>query len=125
MTPAAAGSERAGRGFNPGDVPENKRPRGGGTPGGRPHLLARCSIQNVQPLNRPGNAASPLNPDAAFDAAARAELLERYPGLWKRTDEDLIGIIGDPFTRLMSDADELVAACAIILERRLAGVGGV
>jgi hypothetical protein len=49
------------------------------------------------------------------------ELLDRYPGLLDKPDDDLIDLVGNP-PALMADADEVSATAAVILERRLSGL---
>jgi hypothetical protein len=49
------------------------------------------------------------------------ELLDRYVGLLDKPDAELIDLIADP-PALMSDADEVVAAAAIVLQRRIDGL---
>jgi hypothetical protein len=78
------------------------------------------------PHSRPAVETAPAS-DEQTDAeyAARRcdeqELLDRYCGLLDKPDDELIGLVADP-PALMVDADEVAAAAAIILERRLSGL---
>jgi hypothetical protein len=78
------------------------------------------------PQSRPPVETRPVS-DEQSDAeyAARRcdeqELLDRYCGLLDKPDDELIELVADP-PALMADADEVAAAAAIILERRLSGL---
>ena len=49
------------------------------------------------------------------------ELLARFPGLYDKPDGELIALVAEPLP-VFSDRDEVAAAAAIILQRRLDGV---
>ena len=65
------------------------------------------------PTEEPGEA------EYANRRCDEEELLRKYPGLRDRTDQELITLIADPLP--LPDADEVAAAAAILLERRLNG----
>jgi hypothetical protein len=66
---------------------------------------------------------SPVDIDAHYESYCRRqaedELLASYPGLCDKPDADLIALIADPLP--VSDADEVAAVAAILIERRLTG----
>jgi hypothetical protein len=83
------------------------------TPAERAALLA--------PIGTAQASVEQTEGDYAATRCDEQELLDRYPGLLDKPDDDLIDLVGNP-PALMADADEVSATAAVILERRLSGL---